>query len=136
MKKLKVIETEKMIAQYNVMYEEIKEGLVSRFAKNTTFVIFKMVNYFLSVFSFFISILLFYKYASQKCEDSLYIFICFLALGLMFFAFGKIIKAIVSKRNQITRLSKLLEEMIFYMSNSSAEEKKRFEHFLDEEAAK
>ena len=122
--------------KYKNSYKEIKEGTVSRFAKNTTLGAFKVTTYFAVVLAFVISILFFVEYNENSLDESKIAGIIFIFIGLILFAFAKIIKSNIKKRNQISKLSKLLEDMVVFVENSNSEERKRFEYLLDEEIGK
>lgn len=60
----------------------------------------------------------------------------FLGLYLLFGFISYLLKLNNKKRNTIHSLSRLLEEVMDYMENSSKEEKRKYEYFVDSLAEK
>ena len=124
----KIKETEEKLGEYRSIHKDIKEGTISRFTKNTTLSTLKVLIYIFALISLIYGI--FGEIEPWTRADY---FFNGLFSAILFFIIGKIIKSLVENRKTVSKLSKLLDEVIKNMELTVAEEKKRYTHLVDEE---
>jgi hypothetical protein len=126
--------TESKIHDYKNVYSAIEEGYLSKLTKNSFFGFLKVILYLLALLCLIIA------FVTIGIDEELLnepvsrteAFWTFIIYAIFLFIVGKIVKSNIAKRNVIFELSKLMEDVIGYMESSLQEDKKRYEHFVDE----
>lgn len=152
-KLFKIQETESKLRKFKIVYNEIKEHFVVKFSKNASSNIFRIILLIISILFLIIGLVSFFPdqiiqflesegemFSISEKEDFILSFslLKYLFLGLsIFFGFiNYLLKLNNRKRSTIHSLSSLLEEVIDYMENSSNDEKRKYEYFVDSIAEK
>ncbi|MCX2837563.1 hypothetical protein OQ279_05300 [Salinimicrobium sp. MT39] len=152
-KLFKIQETEAKLRRFWQTYLEVKEGIFIKFSKNVTSNILQIPIILLFLICLVIGILLLFPdiiidlvtsneidLSRSDKEEFLLIseFTAYLLLGLsgLFGFISYLLKLNNRKRNNIYNLSKLLEEVMLYMEDSSNDEKRKYEYFVDSIAEK
>jgi len=152
-KLFKIQETESKLRRFRKTYSEIKQHIFIKFSKNITSNILQIPIILLFIICLTTGILLLFPNSiidimksnemslTQADQEEFLItsrFLAYFLLGLSsLFAFiSYLLKLNNRKRNNIFNLSKLLEEVMTYMENSSNDEKRKYEYFVDSIAEK
>ncbi|MGD9707823.1 MAG: hypothetical protein AB7V07_09205 [Candidatus Delongbacteria bacterium] len=136
-KQKRIEETEKKLNDYRTAYNSINEGTVTKFTKNSMIGLFKVIIYFLAIIFLFASVVvLFDDSIMNEPTTQGEAFFSNLIFAILFIAIGKALKSNIEKRNVISKLSKLMEDVIAHMDGSLKNEKERYEHFIDENMSK
>ncbi|WP_282018101.1 hypothetical protein [Salegentibacter mishustinae] len=152
-KLFKIQETEAKLRRFRKTYLEIKEHIFIKFSKNITSNILQIPIILLFIICLAIGISLLFpnviidfmnsngmNLSKSDKEEFLIIseFTAYFLLGLssLFGFISYLLKLNNRKRNNIYNLSKLLEEVMSYMENSSNDEKRKYEYFVDSIAEK
>lgn len=152
-KLFKIQETESKLRKFTSVYEEIKQHFVVKFSKNASSNLVRIALGVLVLLFFVLGIACFFPDAiidfvqtnnlpytqseiiQMRQELNIFKYI-FLGLAVFFWFIGVLLRKNNKKRNTIHSLSKLLEEVMDYMETSSAEEKRKYEYFVDSLAEK
>ncbi|MGB7786226.1 MAG: hypothetical protein WBL27_09010 [Salinimicrobium sp.] len=152
-KLFKIQETESKLRRYHVVYDEIKESFVVKFSKNASSNILRILLITFSILflilgltcSFPDQVIEFLRsegevFSTSEKEDLIskldFFKYMFFGFGILFGFISYLLKLNNRKRNTIHSLSTLLEEVMNYMENSSNEEKRKYEYFVDSLAEK
>lgn len=147
-KLFKIQETESKLRKFKTVYEDIKEHFVIKFSKNASSNIFRIVLIIISTLFLILGLISFFPnqiiqflesegevFSTTEKEDFILNFdvfkYTFLGLSIFFGFISYLLKLNNQKRNTIHSLSKLLEEVMDFMENSSNDEKRKYEHFVD-----
>lgn len=140
--------TESKVQEYKKVYDLIRENIIIKIAKNSTSFIIRVGITILvillfvgAVGSFFPKQFLYFLgnnseiqiyHENFSLDSSLpYIGALFLGLSILMMELSKLIKVNNAKRNTVYEMSKLLDDIILYMENTSVEEKQKYEAFMD-----
>lgn len=151
-KLFKIQETESKIRKFSQAYTEIKQLYLIKFSKNAGSSILRLAINLAGIALFFISLVCFFPEqlipffenegetlnTLEKQEiTQVLMTLKYITLGtaIICFFISYLLKKNNQKRTTIYSLSKLLEEVMTYMETSSAEEKRRYEYFMDNLAA-
>jgi len=152
-KLFKIQETESKLRRFREVYKEIKVRSVIKLSKNVTSNVVRIIT---TILCFLLIIIGFICFSpdlviqliesegeiltnSEKFDliDSLSFDKYFiLGLSILFGFISFLLKLNNKKRNSIYSLSILLEEVMGYMENSSYDEKRKYEYFVDDLAEK
>lgn len=147
-KLFKIQETESKLRKFQQTHSKIKESNTVKVSKNVTSNLFRVILVLLAIVFLFLSVVCFFPedlirliesdgiyFSLQEKEEIIfqltvykYLFICI--SGFLLFT-GYLLKLNNQKRNSIYSLSILLKEVMTYMENSSTENKRKYEYFVD-----
>jgi hypothetical protein len=144
----KIQTTESKIRGYEDIYSSIKENIVIKFTKNSFSSIIKLLLTIISIGLILLSFtLIFSEIAISLIEKNgevltqgdrndmvsffPYLGYFILGLGFLFGIVSTLLKKNNRKRTVIYKLSKLIDEVIYYMNENVKEEKKKYEYFVD-----
>jgi hypothetical protein len=139
---------ERKIEEYKELYTKITENLALKLVKNSTSFLLRVVLSLAILLFVVISIMYFfpnwlieimesegdsftYLERQEFILEAKYIRYIFLGIAFSIWMVSKLIKANNKKRNKIFQLSDLLLDMTEYMESSLADEKKKYEFFVD-----
>lgn len=144
----KIQTTESKIREYEDVYSLIKENIVIKFTKNSFSNIFRLLLTIISIGLILLSLTLIFPEIAisfiEKTGEILtqadrndmielfpYLGYFVLGLGFLFGIISSLLKKNNRKRTVIYELSKLIDEVIYYMNENVKEEKKKYEYFVD-----
>lgn len=151
-KLFKIQETESKLRKFSKAYTEIKQLYLIKFSKNAgSFIVRLAINLagiallLITLTCFFPEQLISFLESEGETVSTLekqeitqvlmtFKYITLSAAAVCFFI-SYLLRKNNQKRSTIYSLSKLLEEVMTYMETSSAEEKRRYEYFVDNLAA-
>jgi hypothetical protein len=144
----KIQTTESKIREYEDIYSLIKENIIIKFTKNSFSNIFRLLLSIISIGLILLSFALIFpeiaisliektgETMTQNDRDDMveifpYLGYFILGLGVLFRIITALLKKNNRKRTVIYELSKLIDEVIYYMNENVKEEKKKYEYFVD-----
>ncbi len=144
----KIQTTESKIREYEDIYSLIKENIVVKFTKNAFSNIFRLLLTIISIGLIALSFTLIFsefaisiiqkngKVLTQTDREFMieffpYLGYFMLGLGLLFGIVSALLRKNNRKRSVIYELTKLTDEVIYYMHENVKEEKKKYEYFVD-----
>jgi hypothetical protein len=152
-KLLNIQETESKLRRFKTVYDEIKENNIIKFSKNASSNILRVLLFLLTFSLLILGLFCFFpeqiidfmntegEYLSitekkEMISDIGFFKYILLGLSFLFGSLSYLLKVNNRKRSTIHSLSKLLEEVMFYMEDSSFKEKRKYEYFVDSLAEK
>lgn len=152
-KLFKIQETESKLRRFKETYKKIKEHFVVKISKNATSNAFRIITTILCFLLIVIGLACFFPdqiirlaesegeiFTNSDKTDLIEFFnfskYIFLGLSILLGFISYLLKLNNRKRNSIYSLSKLLEEVMDYMENSSYDDKRKYEYFVDNLAEK
>jgi len=147
-KLFKIQETESKLRRFQQTHSEIKESYTIKVSKNVTSNILRIVLALLAVIILILSIICFFSgnlidfleskgefISIQEKENAIYELniykYFFISLTIILVFTGYLLRLNNRKRNSVYSLSILLEEVMEYMENSSNDDKRKYEYFVD-----
>ena len=144
----KIQTTENKIREYENIYSLIKENIIVKFTKNSFSNIFRLLLFIITIGLILLSFTLIFpeiaisliektgKTMTQSNRNYMveifpYFGYFILGLGILFRIISVLLKKNNRKRTIIYELSKLIDEVIYYMNDNVKEEKKKYEYFVD-----
>jgi hypothetical protein len=144
----KIQTTESKIREYEDIYSLIKENIIVKFTKNSFSNIFRLLLTIISIGLILLSFTLIFpeiaisligktgEIMTQSDRNDMvetfpYYGYFILGLGFLFGIISVLLKKNNRKRTVIYELSKLTDEVIYYMNENVKEEKKKYEYFVD-----
>lgn len=138
--------TESKILEYKEVYDSIKENIIIKVAKNSTTFISRLIIMPLLVVTFLLALVLFFPeqllgffdLQEFQSEDKValvqglpFIGLIFLGISIVLLIISRLLNANNKKRNTIYKMSELLDDIIPFMENTTLEEKRKYEAFVD-----
>ncbi len=145
----KIEETEQRLLEYKFVQSEIEENTTSRFFKNSTVFVLRTIIWVLfaiclmnAFFGFFPEVYIDFMESGgdllsnlekQEARNNVMLKGVFaLIIALILLLANVLLKRNKQKSQTVAELSKLVADVVNYMESSLKEEKKRYEHFVDE----
>ncbi len=147
----KIQTVEAKIREYDNIFNTIKENNVIKFTKNASSNILRIIFFFVTLAMFLAGIFFMFpehiikimegsgEYFSEREKRDFilttpYLGYVLISVSILFGFITSLLKKNIRKRNTIYNLSKLLNEVIDYMSENVKEDKKKYEYFVDSNA--
>lgn len=147
-KLFKIQETESKLRKFQQTHSEIKESNTVKVSKNVTSNLLRVILALLAIVILILSVICFFPenlieflesdgtyFSFQEKKEIIYELniykYFFISISALLLFTGYILRLNNRKRNNVYSLSILLEEVMEYMENSSNDDKRKYEYFVD-----